>query len=163
MRHPVNNSANAVISVPIGTEHVTLLDVTSLSLLGGRKLTLDSNGYAVVRGYGRHSRRTGLHRLIANTPVGMQTDHINGNKLDNRAANLRVCTHQQNQFNKAAQVNNVSGYKGVSWNKWAGKWRASIGYNKKQIHLGYFDNKLDAAAAYVSAALAYHKEYAKYD
>jgi hypothetical protein len=64
-------------------------------------------------------------------------------------------------MNKATQVNNTSGYKGVCWNKKNSKWLARIRINNKRIYLGYFDNIFDADAAYKLAAIKFHGEYAR--
>ncbi len=87
-------------------------------------------------------------------------DHKNRNSLDDRIENLRIATRSQNYANNSIQLRNTSGYKGVSWNKIAKKWRASIGVNKKFISLGYFDNPADAGNAYLKAAKEYFGEFA---
>jgi hypothetical protein len=88
-----------------------------------------------------------IHRVIMNPPKNMFVDHINGDVLDNRKINLRVCNTQQNNANRGILSNNTSGYKGVSWFKTRNKWRANTWFNNKQIHIGYFNNKTDAAKA----------------
>ena len=57
-----------------------------------------------------------MHRLVAKTPIGMQTDHINRDRLDNRKENLRICTNQENQMNRKSGVSG-SGFIGVTWLK----------------------------------------------
>jgi thiamine pyrophosphokinase len=102
--------------------------------------------HCVDKGAARHSESGGvlMHRVINKTPYGFETDHINGDRLDNRQCNLRTATHQQNQINRHHQKNNTSGVIGVNWNKNAGKWQACIKINGKNKHLGYFSNKNDA-------------------
>jgi hypothetical protein len=56
-----------------------------------------------------------MHREIMNTPKGMDTDHINGNPLDNRKVNLRICTHQQNSWNVKKHKDGKYRYKGVAF------------------------------------------------
>ena len=102
-----------------------------------------------------------LHRFIIDAPDGMEVDHINGNALDNRKQNLRVCTKSQNMMNRGAQKNNTSGFKGVYWNARKDKWMVTIGLNSKYIFIGYFSCKIEAAQAYNKAALKYHGEFAK--
>jgi hypothetical protein len=105
---------------------------------------LSPKGYAVGRYEGK---RVTMHRLINQTPDGLQTDHINRNKLDNRKGNLRSVNASQNQHNTGIQRNNSSGYPGVSWKKYCGKWRSQIMVNRKNIQIGYFDNLADAIKA----------------
>ena len=105
-----------------------------------------------------------MHRKILGLKKGdgKIVDHINGNSLDNRKANLRICTQSQNMINRIKQKNNKSGYIGVCLYKGnsINKWRASIMQNKKQISIGYFDNKIDAAKARDTKALELYGEYA---
>lgn len=90
-----------------------------------------------------------------------QVDHVNGNTLDNRAANLRLATPSQNACNHGPQSRNGSGYKGVSWDRSRGKWIAVIAVNKKQKNLGRFATKEAAAHAYNLAAAERHGEFAR--
>ena len=87
---------------------------------------------------GKH-RLKSLHSMIAGTPEGMETDHINGDTLDNRRQNLRVCTNSENQMNRGKPKNNTSGLKGVSFHKSTKKYQAYIYRDGRQIHLGVFD------------------------
>lgn len=79
-------------------------------------------------------------------------DHIDGNRSNNRWFNLRQATNLQNSWNRGANKNNRSGFKGVFWNKQAGRWQARINYGGKQHHLGSFDDAEQAHAAYQHAA-----------
>jgi hypothetical protein len=106
-----------------------------------------------------------MQRFIMVTPKGLETDHVNGNKLDNRRTNLRICTHQENHRNTSKQSNNKSGYKGVSWHydkrkNW-GKWKVAITVNKRKIFIGYFSNKLEAAKAYDCKAKELFGDFAR--
>ena len=78
-------------------------------------------------------------------------DHINGDRLDNRIANLREVDHAINMQNKReAMSNNKScGLLGVSWNKQHKRWQSALMVNKKRRHIGYFDNPEDAHSAYL--------------
>src|SRR5258708_31028872 len=73
-----------------------------------------------------------LHREIINCLDNQMVDHINGNTLDNRKENLRICTKSQNGMNRGKQKNNTSGYKGVHFYKANKKWQAYISYNSKR-------------------------------
>ena len=101
-----------------------------------------------------------LHRYIMEYPENMVVDHINGNKLDNRKSNLRICTDQQNKMNHKTYSNNSAGYPGVSWHKKSGKWRARIQVQGKDIHLGFFDVLEDAIHVRHQAEIDYFGEFA---
>jgi hypothetical protein len=100
-----------------------------------------------------------MHRLLLNPPEGVEVDHINGNTLDNRRANLRICTHAENSRNRRGRSNSKSGVKGVT--PYPGGWRATINVNGKNVHLGCFTNIDDAAEAYDEAATRYYGEFAR--
>ena len=95
-----------------------------------------------------------IHRFLTQAPDGLVVDHLNGDRLDNRKCNLRVCTHQQNMVNRKFPVNNTSGYRGVSWSARHGKWRAGIKRFGKTRHLGFFEDRQQASAAYERARAA---------
>lgn len=99
-----------------------------------------------------------MHRVILSAKKGQFCDHINGARNDNRRENLRLCLHAENMRNSKIQINNKSGFKGVSYNKKAKKWKAYIG---RAIYLGFFSCKEDAARAYNEAALKRFGEFAR--
>lgn len=92
-------------------------------------------------------------------PDDRQIDHINGDKTDNRPANLRLATNSQNQVNTPVRPGTRSGLKGVDWINRVGKWRAKIMVNKVNIHIGYFSDKHEAHAAYCAHAASLHGQY----
>lgn len=102
-----------------------------------------------------------LHREIIKVTGNFHVDHINGNTLDNRKKNLRICSRSENLYNRGKAKHNTSGYKGVNWCKQRRNWRARIFVNKKEFYLGCFDNKINAAKAYDEASIKYHGEFAK--
>lgn len=83
------------------TNGSVIIDEDDLELVEKLRWHVSSTGYAVWRGYKNGKKQTiRMHRLITNCPNGMIVDHINHNKLDNRRANLRVCTQSDNMRNK---------------------------------------------------------------
>ncbi len=93
-----------------------------------------------------------MHRVINNTPEGMDTDHINGNKLDNRRSNLRTATRSENAHNIGKKNNgSKSKLSGVQWRSDRQKWRSYICIENKAIYLGSYKNEIDAHSVYVSA------------
>ena len=101
-----------------------------------------------------------MHRLILNCPSGMKDDHRNGDGLDNRRDNLRICTNAENIHNSRVQSRNKSSrFKGVHLHK--AKWCSRIKVNGVKIHLGYFISEYAAADAYDLAAKKYFGEFAR--
>ena len=98
-----------------------------------------------------------LHRYITGAPDGMFVDHINGNKLDNRSCNLRVCTMAQNNMNTGPKTGE---YKGVHWSKTQKKWVSQITKDGKTQTLGSFGAEEAAAIVYNKAATELYGEYA---
>ena len=101
-----------------------------------------------------------MHRVIMDAPKGLQVDHINGNGLDNRRSNLRLCTNQQNQQNRRPTRNSSSKYKGVSFSKQRQKWEAQMKCGTKRFNLGHFALEEDAARAYNKKAIELSGEFA---
>lgn len=123
--------------------------------------SIGSHGYLSVvvakRSYLAH--RLAWFYMHAEWPE--QIDHIDRNKINNRLANLRACTHAQNNWNKGPVGRaTVSGVKGVVWFKERQKWVARIGFNKKRKTLGYFTSLDEAAVAYQEAVTRYHGVFA---
>lgn len=112
-------------------------------------------------------RRTGgrllmLHRWMMNAPEGMQVDHINGNGLDCRRANMRVCSVKENHRNVRKQgCPTSSRFKGVTWDKNRNKWMAKIKVDGRAKFLGRYDFEESAAAAYDWAAVKLFQEFAR--
>lgn len=101
-----------------------------------------------------------MHRVVNKTPPKLFTDHINGNKLDNRRSNLRTCNKAQNTANRPKNRFNGSVYKGVSFHKGSGLWRARVhSYGKE--HTTYHLTEELAAAAYNDKSKEIFGEYAQ--
>ena len=83
-------------------------------------------------------------------PKNCQIDHIDTNKTNNRASNLRLVTNQQNQFNRGASKSSLSGIKGVCWDKKSNKWRAYGRLNGKQNCIGFFEDLEKAQQARIA-------------
>lgn len=144
-----------------------LVDEGDFEYLNQWKWHSESGRYAVRKEYygkapnGKHlTRWIRMHRLITDAPDKMEVDHINGNGLDNRRSNLRICTHKQNSHNTRKRKDNRSGYKGVGWHTQHNKWRARIVVDGRQKHLGLFDTPEQAAIAYNTAAEQFFGEFA---
>ena len=122
----------------------------------------NDQGYIVVQIDGKKHR---VHRLIwiyhnGDIPNGLQIDHINNIRNDNRVENLRLATDTQNKYNRSKLKNNTSGFKGVHF--FQNKWAATIRVNNKQKYLGRRDTKEAAYELYKAAAIKYHGEFSNY-
>ena len=147
-----------VVNANVTPSATFFMDIEDLPLLGDYYWCTNNTGYI------HRNANPGeilLHRLVANAPDDMNVDHKDGNKLDIRKRNLRICTKAENGCNRDKQLNNTSGYKGVTWNKCDKKWVAQIRVNRKNIHLGYHDTPRSAARAYNAGAIKYHGEFAR--
>jgi hypothetical protein len=105
-----------------------------------------------------------MHRVIVGAEKGQCVDHWNGNGLDNRRENLRICTPSQNSSNRISR-GGTSRFKGVYWNKEKAKWQAAIGVGKangkqRMLYLGRFVDEEMAARAYDRKAFEMHGEFA---
>lgn len=129
------------------------------------KFGVDSCGYKTVSISGKN-RTSRVHKLVSDIFLEKNgydqiVDHINGDKLDNRASNLRFCSRESNYWNQNKRSKCSSKYKGVHYFKLKGGFYSEICKNKKRTYLGYFKDELEAARAYDTAAKELFGEYAK--
>lgn len=149
-----------------------LLEITTAS---GIKIIADANDYPVLKNHSWCISKTGyavasigkkvtkLHRyLLGITDKRFIVDHKNGNPLDNRRNNLRICNAQENARNCKASKSNLTGVLGVSFIKKSGRYRARIMVDRKEIRLGNFKTLEEAKKAREAAELKYFGEYAPY-
>lgn len=93
-----------------------------------------------------------LHRWLCGTPRGLDTDHVDGDSLNNRRiSNLRIATRTQNQANRPIPKNNTSGAKGVSLMK-SGRFHSKLTIGGTNVNLGTHDTAELAGMAYDTAA-----------
>lgn len=118
-----------------------------------------SRGYA-VRNIGKwpNQRNLFMHRQIMNVLPGLETDHKNHIRLDNRRANLRICTSDDNRLNQLKRGKQK--YKGVRRAPKSNKYEARIQADGKHIRLGLFNSEIEAAGAYDKAAKELFGEFA---
>lgn len=171
-RCPVRQPNTETYLVPLTKGYHVIVDACDVDLAECSWFAYEKKSNRTVYAV-RHDRRTKdgqptvqLHRVILSRVVGRplrineHVDHINGDGLDNRRANLRVATAAQNQANRKIPISNTSGYKGVSWHKKDCKWQAKIKVNYRTIYLGTFSDPEEAHAAYIAAAKKYFGEFA---
>lgn len=152
-------------------------DIAVILLYGGEFAIIDAADVELVRGVkwhlierkgGRYVRsgtplgRVRLHRLLTGAPPDMVVDHIDGDPLNNRRCNLRVCSHADNLRNSAKRNGTKDSiFKGVSLSGSNGRFRAKIRSHGKQYNLGSFASEEEAARAYDAAAIERFGEFAR--
>jgi len=145
--------------IPLTKNKITIVDDDDYEWLkkwkwhvikGGNSFYALRNEYLGVVNHKKILKTITMHREIINAPKGVMVDHINGDGLDNRKSNLRLCNKRQNGQNRINE-NKSSKFPGVTLHKKAKKWHAQIEINGKHKNLGYFINEKDAAIAYEKA------------
>ena len=150
--------------IPLTQELVAIVDDEWLPILSRWKWHAQDSGWGhyAMRTIGSRSgkQRIYMHRYITMAPDGLEVDHINRDKLDNRWDNLRIVKPSWNRANKAPQVNNKTGFKGVCWDNTHSCYVAHIQHQYKQFNLGQFATAVEAAIAYNAKARELHGEFA---
>lgn len=147
--------------IPLTQGKYALVDDKDFEELSKFKWYFNS-GYVVRSGYKNGKRfRLRMHRVILKAKIGEVCDHINGNALDNRCTNLRICLQSENMRNRKKNGNNTSGVKGIYWDKESNSWRAQIQVNGKKISIGRFSNLKNARVAYREVARKVHGNFAR--
>jgi hypothetical protein len=135
------------------------VDVDDFEKLNQVSWQVTPKGYAVSE---IKTKPVIMHRLVMGIhDPKIQVDHIKGNKLDNRKSQLRLCTNQQNQFNRVKHKRNTSGYRGVYWKRETQKWISITIVNKKCHWFGSFQSKKDALIAWNIGVKKIHGKFAR--
>ena len=125
----------------------------------GKRAGAIRRGYRVIGFQGRQYPEHHLAWLWVHGHLPKRLDHINRNGLDNRIANLRPATANENAWNAAWAKRNPTGYKGVYWNQKGANYRAMIRAYGKSYHVGHFSTALDAAKARQAFGRALHRKF----
>lgn len=150
-----------IARVPLTRGYEAIIDAEDVPLIQGRSWCAVKGLSGIIyakSSVGRHGALY-MHRVIAGSPISKITDHKDGNGLNNRRSNLRVCGYSQNAANKKARASSSSGLKGVCWDKNSGKWQATIRVNGRETYLGQYATKEEAHAVYVVAGNAAYGEF----
>lgn len=161
----MTNVREIIINSKEHGRHVVFIDEDDFSRVSKLTWRINKNyptrTYAITNLKELNYKPVKMHRLIMGFP-NHQIDHRDGNGLNNTKSNLRKCNDSQNQANRPnLNKNNTVGFKGVQCRpNRKKKYSASIKFNYKNIHLGYFYLVVDAAKAYNEAAIKYFGEFA---
>jgi hypothetical protein len=156
-----------IARIPLTMGYIAVIDAADVPLVEGRNWCADrriKQVYAtgtILQG-GRY-RSVRLHRFLLGLG-GDQTvmvDHRDGDGLNNRRANLRVCTNSENGMNRGAQQNSASGIKGVWWDSKRGKWIAEVHVAGVRKFCSSFETLEAASSAYAEAAAQFHGQFAR--
>ena len=148
--------------IPLTKGKFAILDNEDYGHINIFNWKLSTEGYAVTTFQTNTNKRksVGMHRLILNPFTEFVIDHINGDPLDNRKKNLRICLPKENTFNRKKSKGKTSVYKGVGFYKRTGQWQARITFEGKLIHLGMFSTPESASMAYDRAAKKFFGKFA---
>lgn len=139
-----------------GKDYTVLIDAADWEKVGQYNWYMQNErGYLRAR---KDGRTVALHRLLLDAPQGLCVDHINGDPLDNRRQNLRLCTHSENMRNRRIRSGQS---KGVTWRERDGKWEASIKVDGVNHFLGQYHDKAEAVRTYDAIARHYHGRFAR--
>ncbi len=149
--------------IPLTQGKFALVDAADYDRLSGYRWHASADK-AGNRWYAMTSTRgkvISMHRFIMNPPPGMVVDHYDGNGLNNRRANLRICRQQQNVWNRRSRRNKTSRYFGVFQRKnMPNKWYATVASGQDRTVLGPLTTELEAALARDLEAMKQHGPYA---
>lgn len=154
---------NKIIILLLSRGYETIIDIDKYDTIKGLNwISRTQRNSDIV--YAKHNydsrNHVYLHRFLLNVyDPEKKVDHKNGNGLDNRISNLRLCSMSENLANKRMSYNNTLGYKGVTLHR--KKYEARIQFKNKVYFLGSYDLPIDAAIAYNTAAKNIFGEFAR--
>lgn len=136
-----------------------LIDKDDLNKIRYHKWRIDGNKRVITGNSTNKNPRRELSRFILGiTDSSLVVDHVNGNSLDNRKQNLRICTQRENVFNKCKN-NSQSGYLGVFWDKSRFRWAPEITQDSVRVHLGRYKELEKAVYARYIAEIVLFGDY----
>ena len=148
-----------------------------IKLTQGKYAIIDDSSFGLVSQYKWHfhitngkmgyprtmiaGKKIRLHTLLMKNPKGTYADHVNGNTLDNRRENLRICTPSESNANLSKRVGCSSKYKGISFDKERDKWQVRVYFKKKKVFFKRVNTEIEAARLYDLIARKIFGKFAK--
>lgn len=155
-----------VAYVPLTQGLETVIDAADAGFIGQWNWCACKHGkegtFYAARGerLGKNRKRTLLlHRAVIGYDGPLEIDHIDQNPLNNRRANLRLCTHAENLRNRKAHRDNKLGIKGVHWSPKTNSFEARVVLARKLVHYSRHTTAEEASQAYQQAAKLHHGEF----
>ena len=149
--------------IPLTQGRFAIVDAEDYEWLNQHKWHICKSHRSIYAGRNSKRRLIRMHRVLLNAPPGRIVDHRDGNGLNNRKHNLRLCTHQENNYNKRPYLGTTSRFKGVFWHKRENKYSAGIRKNGKRYYLGCYHDEIEAAVVYDIKAMELFGEFAYFN
>ncbi|HEV3223889.1 MAG TPA: HNH endonuclease [Puia sp.] len=142
----------STIEIPLTKGKFAIIDFEDLEFVMRYKWHLGSrirSQYAIkVLGKGDGKKYLRMHNYIMNCPNGKVVDHIDGDGLNNKKANLRICDDGQNKCNRKKSSTTKNRFKGAIFRERNNRWICQITHKKKRYYVGEFKTEIEAAQAY---------------
>lgn len=159
--HPIEYTAGGDARIPLcrrdgSISGYVLINAADVAWASQYRWHLTDKGYAARNVWvGRKHHMVPMHRELLGLSKGdgLEVDHRNRNRCDNRRSNLRAVTSDDQHHNRSSYAGSSSRFRGVSWHKVTQKWRARVQVYGKTHYLGLFDSEEEAGAAIRAARL----------
>lgn len=151
----------SIAYVPLTQGYEAVIDADDAIAVGQHNWCAEVRGHTVYAIRSSSSGNIRLHRWMIGAPIGLVADHIDGDGLNNRRANLRVATHSQNLYNQRTNSHNASGLKGAFYRPLEKRWQSHIRVAGKTHYLGFFKTPEAAHQAYCEASARFHGAFSR--
>jgi hypothetical protein len=149
--------------IPLTQDKFTIVDAEDYDQLSKHKWHVSKNRRTEYAARGSGPKNIKMHRLLLNAPPHLLGDQRDRNGLNNRKANLRLCTNKENTRNARPNLKGSSRFKGVSWHKKTKKYNATIQKNGKRYSLGCYHDEIEAAVVYDIKAMELFGQFAYFN
>ena len=149
--------------IPLTQDKFAIVDAEDYEWLNQHKWHVLKHGRTEYAGSYQDGKYIKMHRVLLSAPAGLVVDHRDGNGLNNRKSNLRLCTHQENIYNQRPRLGAKSRFRGVCWHKRRRRYEARIQKEGKRYSLGSFADEIEAAVVYDIKAMELFGEFAYFN